>query len=540
MPGVADRHREEVSRRGRESLRVVTLSRSPTPDPFICTPLSAAWPGRIRARATGPPLVVPARPDRHPPLRAPGLAHARPVGRAPGLRLRRPRPRRVLPAARRPLRLPRAGRGPGGACWTSSASTAAVLAGSSMGAATAMAFALANPAACDALVQITPAYDGQARTGTAALEAWDARADALAAGDIDAFVELTGVDALPERFRDSARTAVRQRAERHEHPEAVAEAAAPGPPVGGLRRPRPAGLGRRARPRGRQPRRHRPRAPACGRARVRRRLPNAELVVEERGRGAAGVAGGAAVEGDRRRSWPASRRAPSPPARSSRPPRPPPGSPGSSPSTAAVDRARPASSASAAKCRRLSSARSVNGGMVDRPVTGTGQRAMKSPSSAGTMPSLPSSPATLTCTSTSGAGLVSSLRRTESDATEWISRTCGRHVLDLAALQLADEVPGEQVGVGRALVHQLLGAVHAHQLDSGLGQHRQLVGAHVLDRRQHGHAVADPLAHALEVAPHSVDLEPGERPPHVSHTSPAWRPVIPWSRRWEKNRSSRS
>ena len=32
------------------------------------------------------------------------------------------------------------------------------------------------------------------------------------------------MDSLPERFRDSARTAVRQRAERHEHPEAVAEA----------------------------------------------------------------------------------------------------------------------------------------------------------------------------------------------------------------------------------------------------------------------------------------------------------------------------
>ncbi len=32
------------------------------------------------------------------------------------------------------------------------------------------------------------------------------------------------MDALPERLRDNARTAVRQRAERHEHPDAVAEA----------------------------------------------------------------------------------------------------------------------------------------------------------------------------------------------------------------------------------------------------------------------------------------------------------------------------
>ena len=99
-----------------------------------------------------------------------------------------------------------------------------VLAGSSMGAATAMAFTLAHPGRVDALVQITPAYDGQARTGSSSLESWDARADAMAAGDIDAFVQLTGVDDLPERMRDAARTAVRQRAERHQHPEAVAEA----------------------------------------------------------------------------------------------------------------------------------------------------------------------------------------------------------------------------------------------------------------------------------------------------------------------------
>jgi len=99
-----------------------------------------------------------------------------------------------------------------------------VLAGSSMGAATAMAFALARPERLEALVQITPAYDGEARTGASSLEGWDARADAIEAGDIDRFVELTGVDALPERLRDGARTAVRQRAERHQHPEAVAEA----------------------------------------------------------------------------------------------------------------------------------------------------------------------------------------------------------------------------------------------------------------------------------------------------------------------------
>ncbi len=99
-----------------------------------------------------------------------------------------------------------------------------VLAGSSMGAATAIAFALEHPERVDALVQITPAYDGQPRTDPGALAGWDARADALAAGDLDRFVELTGVGELPEWLRDTARLAVRQRAGRHQHPQAVAEA----------------------------------------------------------------------------------------------------------------------------------------------------------------------------------------------------------------------------------------------------------------------------------------------------------------------------
>jgi pimeloyl-ACP methyl ester carboxylesterase len=100
----------------------------------------------------------------------------------------------------------------------------AVIAGSSMGAATAMALALAEPVRVDALVQITPAYDGAPRTSADALAGWDARADALDAGDIDAFVALTGVDGLPERFRDTARLAVRQRIERHRDLAPVADA----------------------------------------------------------------------------------------------------------------------------------------------------------------------------------------------------------------------------------------------------------------------------------------------------------------------------
>jgi 3-oxoadipate enol-lactonase len=97
-----------------------------------------------------------------------------------------------------------------------------VLAGSSMGAATAMAFALEHPDRVHSLVQITPAFDGRVRRE--GLEGWDQRADALERGDIDLFVELTGAHRLPESVREPAVVAVRQRIERHEHLGAVADA----------------------------------------------------------------------------------------------------------------------------------------------------------------------------------------------------------------------------------------------------------------------------------------------------------------------------
>jgi pimeloyl-ACP methyl ester carboxylesterase len=99
-----------------------------------------------------------------------------------------------------------------------------ILAGSSMGAATALAFALQEPEKVSALVQITPAYDGAPRTDPEHLEEWEALAGAMDHADLDAFVELSGVNRLSEQFRDVARRAVRQRLERHEHPRAVADA----------------------------------------------------------------------------------------------------------------------------------------------------------------------------------------------------------------------------------------------------------------------------------------------------------------------------
>jgi pimeloyl-ACP methyl ester carboxylesterase len=100
----------------------------------------------------------------------------------------------------------------------------AALVGSSMGAATAMAFALESPERVPALVQITPAYNGHARTSNLDGESWERMAAELERGGVDAFVEVAQPDGIPERWREIAREATRQRMERHEHPEAVARA----------------------------------------------------------------------------------------------------------------------------------------------------------------------------------------------------------------------------------------------------------------------------------------------------------------------------
>jgi pimeloyl-ACP methyl ester carboxylesterase len=98
------------------------------------------------------------------------------------------------------------------------------LVGSSMGAATAMAFTLEHPERVAALVQITPAYTGYARTGDVDGDSWERMAFELERGGIDAFVDVAQPDSLPERWREVAREATRQRMERHDDPSAVADA----------------------------------------------------------------------------------------------------------------------------------------------------------------------------------------------------------------------------------------------------------------------------------------------------------------------------
>jgi pimeloyl-ACP methyl ester carboxylesterase len=99
----------------------------------------------------------------------------------------------------------------------------AALGGSSMGAHTTMAFALAFPERVSALVQITPAYDGRPRSDSSDLAAWDRLADGLASGGVDGFLEAWDPE-VAERWRETALTVARQRLERHRHLGAVADA----------------------------------------------------------------------------------------------------------------------------------------------------------------------------------------------------------------------------------------------------------------------------------------------------------------------------
>jgi 3-oxoadipate enol-lactonase len=95
------------------------------------------------------------------------------------------------------------------------------LAGVSMGAATAAAFALEAPDRVSALVLITPGYAGEPKFHD--LDQWDRLADGLERGGIDGFVEAWEPP-RDERWREIAETVTRQRLERHEHLDAVAQA----------------------------------------------------------------------------------------------------------------------------------------------------------------------------------------------------------------------------------------------------------------------------------------------------------------------------
>lgn len=99
----------------------------------------------------------------------------------------------------------------------------AVLAGASMGAHTAIRFALDHPGRVAGLVLITPAFDPSGE-GATEIERWDALARGLREGGVEGFVAAYDLQAIPESMRSTVHTVLRQRLEAQQHPDAVADA----------------------------------------------------------------------------------------------------------------------------------------------------------------------------------------------------------------------------------------------------------------------------------------------------------------------------
>jgi pimeloyl-ACP methyl ester carboxylesterase len=98
----------------------------------------------------------------------------------------------------------------------------AVLAGASMGAHTLLRAALDAPARVAGVVVATPAFDPDAAPG---LARWDALAEGLRSGGIEGFVEAYRVeDEVPEAWRGTVRTVLRQRMAQHADLDALADA----------------------------------------------------------------------------------------------------------------------------------------------------------------------------------------------------------------------------------------------------------------------------------------------------------------------------
>ncbi len=93
-----------------------------------------------------------------------------------------------------------------------------------MGAHTAIRFALERPERVSALAIITPAFDPAADNGEGAMAGWDALARGLREGGVEGFVRAYDMRGVPESFRATVETVLRQRLSAHEHPDAVADA----------------------------------------------------------------------------------------------------------------------------------------------------------------------------------------------------------------------------------------------------------------------------------------------------------------------------
>lgn len=98
-----------------------------------------------------------------------------------------------------------------------------VLAGHSMGAHTAVAYALRHPDRLTGLVVIGPVYLGE--VAPSSLEYWDGLATALEEGGVDGFVDFIDRNqSIDPAWRDSVLGFTRARMLLHRHPEALVEA----------------------------------------------------------------------------------------------------------------------------------------------------------------------------------------------------------------------------------------------------------------------------------------------------------------------------
>jgi len=100
----------------------------------------------------------------------------------------------------------------------------AVLAGASMGAHTAVRFALEHPERVAALAIITPAYEPERAPSTGELARWDALAAGLREGGVEGFVQAYDLAGVSDAWRETLERVLRQRLAAHEHPGAVADA----------------------------------------------------------------------------------------------------------------------------------------------------------------------------------------------------------------------------------------------------------------------------------------------------------------------------
>jgi pimeloyl-ACP methyl ester carboxylesterase len=97
------------------------------------------------------------------------------------------------------------------------------LAGHSMGAHTAVSYALRHPDRLAGLIVVGPVFGGEVSAATLAY--WDGLADALAGGGVDGFVDYIAANqGIDPSWSETVLRFTRERMLRHQHPEALVEA----------------------------------------------------------------------------------------------------------------------------------------------------------------------------------------------------------------------------------------------------------------------------------------------------------------------------